>query len=130
MYRNWKKKNIGYGQHPDREPATEKPRSHRSLVRKVDNAVVEKPTTSTSSRIKPRFADMEDFTRQLDQMTTEPWQIDKSYEGEIRIEFYDKSHCAPNYSVVVNSSLEFTIFVFSWPLPDHHLIYKEHKCAI
>ena len=87
----------------------------RSLVRKVDTAVVEKP--STSSQIEPRFADMEDFTRQLDQMTIEPWQIDKSYEGEIRIEFYDKSHCVPNYSVVVNSSLEFTIFVFSWPLP-------------
>ena len=100
----------------------------RSLVRKIDIAVVEKP--STSSEIEPRFADMEDFTRQLDQMTIEPWQIDKSYEGEIRIEFYDKSHCAPNYSVVLNSSLEFTIFVFSWPLPDHHLIYKEHKRSI
>jgi hypothetical protein len=73
---------------------------------------------------------MEDFTRQLDPMTIEQWQIDKSYEGEIQIEFYNKSHCVANYSVVVNSSLEFTIFVFSWPVPDHHLIYNEQKRSI
>ncbi|XP_028394421.1 uncharacterized protein LOC114518606 [Dendronephthya gigantea] len=39
---------------------------------------------------------------------------------EIRIEHYDNIHCAPNYNVVMNSSLEFTIFVFNWPLPDDH----------
>ena len=30
----------------------------------------------------------------------------------------------------MNSSLEFTIFVFNWPLPNQHPIYKEQKRSL
>ena len=103
-------------------------RERRSLVRKVDTSAGEKP--STSLQPEPRFSDLEDLTRQLDQKTIEPWHIEKSYEGEIRIEFYENIHSVPKYSVVVNSCLEFTVFVYNWPVPEHHPIYKEQKRSI
>ena len=64
---------------------------------------------------------------QLEQKKIHPWKIDKSYEGEIQIELDDKIHSIPKYSVVVSLSMEFTVFIFNWPLPDHHPIYKERK---
>ena len=107
-------------------------RERRPLVRKADTsadtAVVEKP--STSSQSEPQFSDIQDFARQLEQKIIQPWQIEKSYEGEIRIELHDKIHSIPKYTVVVCLSLEFTVFVFNWPVPDHHPIYKEHKHSI
>ena len=109
-----------------------KARKRRPLVRKAhtsaDTAVVEKP--STSSQSEPQFSDIQDFTRQLEQKRIQPWQIEKSYEGEIRIELHDKIHSIPKYTVVVCLCLEFTVFVFNWPVPDHHPIYKEHKHSI
>ena len=107
-------------------------RERRPLVRKADTsadtAVVEKP--STSSQPEPQFSDIQDFARQLEQKIIQPWQIEKLYEGEIRIELHDKIHSIPKYTVVVSLSLEFTVFVFNWPVPDHHPIYKEHKHSI
>ena len=107
-------------------------RERRPLVRKADTsadtAVVEKP--STSSQYEPQFSDIQDFARQLEQKIIQPWQIEKLYEGEIRIELHDKIHSIPKYTVVVSLSLEFTVFVFNWPVPDHHPIYKEHKRSI
>jgi hypothetical protein len=34
------------------------------------------------------------------------------------------------YTVVVTSSVEFTVFVFNWPVPDHHSIYLEQKRSV
>ncbi len=33
-------------------------------------------------------------------------------------------------TVVVNSALEFTVFVFNWPVPDENPIYKENKRSV
>ena len=71
-----------------------------------------------------------DFTTQLDQEKIQPWKIDKSYEGEIRIELHDKIQSIPKYSVVVSLSMEFTAFILNWPVPDHHPIYKEEKRSV
>ena len=71
-----------------------------------------------------------DFTTQLGQEKIQPWKIDKLYEGEIRIELHDKIHSIPKYSVVVSLSMEFTAFIFNWPVPDHHPIYKEQKRSV
>ena len=34
------------------------------------------------------------------------------------------------YTVVVNASLEFTLFAFNWPVPDHHFIYLNQKRSV
>ena len=51
------------------------------------------------------------------------WKVNKSYENEIRIELYDECHIMPKYTVVIDSVLEFSVFVFQWPIPDDHSIY-------
>ena len=94
------------------EKSHELPKPGRQpLVRKVDNAVAGNP--STSSQSGPQYSDIDDFTMKLEQKKIEPWQIDKSYEGEIRIELHDKIHSIPKYSVVVSLSMEFAVFIFT-----------------
>ena len=34
------------------------------------------------------------------------------------------------YTVVVNASLEFTLFAFNWPVPDHRFIYLNQKRSV
>ena len=106
-------------------------RERRPLVRKVDTPDIGEPSTSSQPGwSEPRFLNMEDFTMQLEQETIHPWKINKSYEGELRIELDDKIHSIPKYSVVVSLSMEFTVFIFNWPVPDHHPIYKKRKGSV
>ena len=107
-------------------------RERRVLVRKSDTPDVDKPLTSSESghRTNPQYPDIEDFTRQLEKKSVQPWQVERSYQDEIRIEYRDKIHCIPMYTVVVNASLEFTLFAFNWPVPDHHSIYLDHKRSV
>ena len=104
-------------------------RERRSLVRRASDIVAEKPPTS-SQISEPQFHDLAAFTTQLELKAVEPWQIVKSHKDEVRIELDDKIHGVPKYSVVVNSCLEFTVFVYNWPVPDDHQIYKEQKRSI
>ena len=100
-------------------------------MRKVDTPDIDQPSTSSQSGwSEPRFLNLVDFTTQLDQEKIQPWKIDKLYEGEIRIELHDKIHSISKYSVVVSLSMEFTAFIFNWPVPDHYPIYKEQKRSV
>lgn len=110
-------------------------RERRVLVRKSDTPIVEKPSTSSESEHRyewsePQYSDIEDFTRQLEKKSVQPWQVERSYEGEIRIELHDKIHGIPMYTVVVTIYLEFTVFAFNWPVSDHHSIYLEQKRSV
>ena len=50
---------------------------------------------------------------ELKQKKIQAWKIDKSYEGEVRIELDDNIHCIPKYSVVVSLSMEFkTVYLY------------------
>ena len=100
-------------------------RERRPLVR---NADIDQPSTSYQPALQ--YCDFEDFTNQLEKENIQPWEFEKSNEGEMRIHLHDQLHSVPKYIVVVNASLEFTIFVFNWPLPDHHPIYKEQKRSL
>ena len=103
-------------------------RARRVLVRQHNIGGVEKP--STSSEPEPQYSDIDDFTTQLKKKNIQPWQIEQCHEGELRIEWHDEIHSIPKYTVVVSSSLEFTIFVFNWPVSDHHHIYLDQKRTI
>ena len=100
-------------------------RERRPLVR---NADIDQPSTSYQPALQ--YCDFEDFTNQPEKENIQPWEFEKSNEGEMRIHLHDQLHSVLKYIVVVNSSLEFTIFVFNWPLPDHHPIYKEQKRSL
>ena len=103
-------------------------RERRPLVRNVNTPDIDQPSTSYQPALQ--YCDFEDFTNQLEEKNIQPWQFEISNEGEIRIHLHDQLHSVPKYIIVVNSSLEFTIFVFNWPLPDQHPIYKEQKRSL
>ena len=89
------------------------------------------PAQETSSTSKVRFAQsIKEFTVRLQQEDIEPWQLGTSNEEEVRIELSDSVHDIPKYTVVVNSVLEFTVFVFHWPVPDENPLYKESKRSL
>jgi hypothetical protein len=52
-----------------------------------------------------------------------PWLTDEN----IKFCLSDQVHAVPTYTVIVDSSLEFTTYVYNWPIPDDHKIYNDHK---
>ena len=66
----------------------------------------------------------------LQQEDIEPWEVGASNDEEVRIELSDSIHDIPKYTVIVNSALEFTVFVFNWPVPDENPVYKENKRSV
>ena len=54
-------------------------------------------------------------------------ELGTSNEEEMPVELTDSIHDISKYTVVVNSALEFTVFVFHWPVPDENPLYEENK---
>ncbi len=86
------------------------------------------PVQGTASISKPLST--KELIVCLQQEDAEPWQVGTSNEEEVRTELSDNIHDIPKYTVVVNSALEFTVFVFNWPVPDENPIYKENKLSL
>jgi hypothetical protein len=79
----------------------------------------------------PQTTTMDQLVKQLQgEKAVSNWQIKKDGDDQLKVELRDDIHGIPKYTVVVNSGLEFTVFVYNWPVPDDHLIYKERsRCA-
>ena len=41
-------------------------------------------------------------------------------EESTKFEYTDDSHSVPKFAVDVNANLEFTVYVYNWPIPDDH----------
>ena len=100
-------------------------RERRILVRKgVEIPEQDKASTPTAQAIK-------DIIVQLQQGKIEPWQVGSSTnEEEVRLILSDSVYSIPKYTVLVNSALEFSVFVFNWPVPDQNPVYKENKRSV
>ena len=101
----------------------------RQIVRFLPVSSEMAQSTSGQYVAEPHYSDINDLHRQLDQKNIHPWKLEGS-DGDIRILLHDETHSVPKYTVAVSSNLEFCIFVFNWPLPDCHYIYKEHKRSL
>ena len=100
----------------------------RTLVR---TSVKDMPSTSTSSvslhlpaptdadRIKP-------WIEELDEETILPWKVEKC-EDNVKFELYDGIHSIAKYTVIINTTLDFSIYTFHWPIPENHTIYLDKK---
>ena len=62
---------------------------------------------------------------QLDEEAILHWKVDKckDSDGEVKIELYDGVHGIARYTVAINTALEFSIYVFHWPIADNHAIH-------
>ena len=100
----------------------------RTLVR---TSVKDMPSTSTSSvslylpaltdadRIKP-------WIQELDEETILPWKVEKC-EDNVKFELYDGIHDIAKYTVIINTTLDFSIYTFHWPIPENHTICLDKK---
>ena len=107
-------------------------RERRTLVRKnvdiSEQGNLDEASTSTAVKTAQTI---NDIIVQLQQKNIEPWQVRSSNEEEVRLEFYsDCVYSIPKYTVVVNSALEFSVFIFNWPVPDQNPLYKESKRSV
>ncbi|CAB4035004.1 Hypothetical predicted protein [Paramuricea clavata] len=117
--------NLPKKSHEDPKPA--QPR--RSLTKRdstVDTATATSSlmSLSTCSRSNNQFKSL---LKQIDKENLDPWKIDKSVEEKVKFELYDDVHCLPKFTIVVDSALEFSTYVYNWPLEDTHFLYKERK---
>ena len=58
------------------------------------------------------------------------WKLDDEKTDELRLELHDGCHVIPKYTMIIDSGFTFTIFVYNWPIPDEHSIYKERARSV
>ena len=68
---------------------------------------------STSTAPSQKIFSIEDLNKQVQKKNIHPWLTNKSNEDEVRFELFDECHCIPKYTVVVDSTLEFSIFAYN-----------------
>ena len=110
--------------------AKKKPR--RILVREEVKAADDMPSTS-SDFSEPTLSlntSLTDLISQLDTSALLPWLTEVAQDENIKCSLSDKVHAVPTYTVIVDSSLEFTFYVYNWPTPDDHKIYNDRKRSI
>ena len=59
-----------------------------------------------------------------------PWLTEIAQDENIKCSLSNKVHALPTYTEIVDSSLEFTFYVYNWPIPDDHKIYNDRKRSI
>lgn len=117
--------------------ATKKPGRRVLVTKATTKPTSSKPSTSSTSVGGPSAPvtsyTFEGLVRHLDHKKTKhglKWTVDKSIANEIRLELYDGAHSLPRYTVIVNSGMNFSIFVYQWPIPDDHAIYKTRNRSL
>ena len=80
------------------------------------------PSTSSDGDVPVlTFEDLQS----LNESVVTPWKICKPTKTNncVKIEFFDQDHDIARFTLAVNSKLEYTIFVYNWPVPVSHNIY-------
>lgn len=103
-------------------------KERRTLIR------VSEEDMPSSSSVDPSHLSvnisMADLQKHLDEENIHPWEVDTAEHSSIEMELYDGIHSIAKYTVTINSALEFTVFVFHWPIPETHTIYLERKRSL
>ena len=101
-------------------------------MRKEVEHAEDMPSTS-SDMFEPALClstSLTDLASQLDTTVLLPWLTEISQDENIKFCLSDQVHAVPTYTVIVDSSLEFTTYVYNWPIPGDHKIYNDHKRSI
>lgn len=93
-------------------------------------------TASTSSDhalydvLPAEIISIQDLHTQLAKIDILPWTVNDidSDDETFKLEFYDGAHGIAKFTVIVKAGLDFTVFVYHWPIPDdYHYIYTQDK---
>ena len=92
----------------------------------VRNPLATEGIPSTSSSL----LSIESVLEQLDVQSIAPWVSEKLENGEVGFKWWDGVHSIAKYSVDVDTALEFTVYVYNWPLPEDHSIYTVRRRSV
>ena len=88
------------------------------------------PSTSpdlTLCEFPDKFPTVHDLRTQLEHEVFNPWMVETTADNEgMKFQLHDV-HSIAKYTVLINRSIEFTVHVFNWPIPDNHAIYNDRK---
>ena len=114
-----------------KKPLDKPTKVRRTLVRntaEVPDASMPSASSGLMSESPFERPSIEDFQSQLNNEAVLPWTVDITRENEvIKFQLHDGGHSIAKYTVILNTALEFSVFVFNWPVPDDHAIYNERK---
>ena len=46
------------------------------------------------------------------------------------VELHDDCYALPKYILIVDSGLTFTLFVYCWPIPEDHTLYRAESRSV
>ena len=98
-------------------------KERRTLVR---FSIDDKSSTSDHSSDVPTLT-LKDLEKYVIEKHMLPWMVKLNNEESTMFEYRDESHSIPKFTVDVNANLEFTVYVYNWPIPDDHSIYQRRK---
>ena len=97
------------------------------------------PSTSTTAprrklvRHEPKptqqYSSLEDLKKKVEKLKLTGWTRNVN-ETNVTFELWDDTFAPPKFSVTINTSLEFSIYVYNWPLPDEHTFYRANKRSV
>ena len=96
-------------------------KERRTLVRV---SIDDKPSVSTSDVPTLTLKDLEKYVIENNML---PWTVKLNNEESTKFEYGDESQSIPKFTADVNANLEFTVYVYNWPIPDDHSIHQERK---
>ena len=111
-------------------------KERRTLVRVNVEDMPSSSTASTSSDhalydvLPAEIISIQDLHMQLAKIDILPWMVNgiDSDNETFKLEFYHGAHGIAKFTVIVKAGLDFTVFVYHWPIPDdHHYIYTQDK---
>jgi len=112
-------------------------------VHKTERRVVVRPdvqpstsqehSTSFKHTLPVGMSSIEELMADLDSVRT--WKVEELQDKEVSIKLFEQPFSIPKYTVIIDSGLDFSVFVYQWPIPDDHEIYKDtnrsvRKCCV
>ena len=106
----------------------------RVLVRPdVQPSTSQEHSTSIEHTLPVGMSSIEELMADLDSLRT--WKVEELQDKEVSIKLFEQPFSIPKYTVIIHSGLDFGVFVYQWPIPDDHEIYKDtnrsvRKCCV
>ena len=106
------------------------------MVRQTAEVTPDESMPSTSSDVTlceflDEFPTVDDLRTQLEHEVFHPWTVETTADNEdMKFQLHDDVHSIAKYTVLIKRGMEFTVYVFNWPIPDNHVIYNDRKRRI
>ena len=105
-------------------------KSHNCLPSVERRINVRHSQEASNSKSKIYFyTSFDEFYKRIALLQLNDWNVTSSQNAVVLRKFLLPC-IVPHIKILVDESLEFTVFVFGWPLPDDHTLYKKYYRSV